>query len=84
MKPPSGPLFLARRTYRRRRLVDAIRLLPILGVFLFFLPLLWGQGASTTTGLFYLFGAWFFLILAVGVATTAMSRMVNDAKSDDP
>ena len=29
---PGGPLFLARAVYRRRRLRDAARLLPVLGL----------------------------------------------------
>jgi hypothetical protein len=62
MRPPVEPLFLARRTYRRRRLMDALRLLPWLGAFLFGLPLLWGD-PTTAHGLLYLFAAWALLIV---------------------
>jgi hypothetical protein len=62
MREPIEPLFLARQTYRRRRLMDALRLLPWLGVFLFGLPLLW-RAPGTASGLLYIFGAWALLIV---------------------
>nr|WP_319251895.1 hypothetical protein [uncultured Celeribacter sp.] len=37
-----GPLYLPPASYRRRRLIDALRLLPFLMFFLWLLPLLWG------------------------------------------
>ena len=69
------PLFLARQTYRRRRLMDALRLLPWLGVFLFGLPLLWSAPA-TGAGLIYIFGAWAVLIV--------LSFALVHRFSDDP
>ena len=41
MKAGRTSVFLERETYRRRRIMDAARLLPLLGVALFALPLLW-------------------------------------------
>ena len=38
---PPPPVFLERQSYRRRRLMDAARLLPLLGALLFAVPLLW-------------------------------------------
>lgn len=35
------PLFLERRRYRQRRLMDAVRLLPLLGLILWMVPLMW-------------------------------------------
>ncbi len=62
------PLFLARRSYRQRRLRDAARLLPILAGFLIILPMLWGDAESdlrrTATDAIYLFAVWLFLIIA--------------------
>lgn len=60
------PLFLARSGYRRRRLNDAARLVPVFGAFLILLPILWApaETASRDTaqdGL-YLFGVWAGLI----------------------
>ncbi|MBK5946686.1 hypothetical protein CCR83_09625 [Rhodobacter veldkampii DSM 11550] len=66
LTPP--PLFLARRSYRRRRLMDAARLLPLLGLVLFLLPVLWRPAATaepdTARGGLYLFIVWAGLILA--------------------
>ncbi|MEZ5779965.1 MAG: hypothetical protein R3E44_16550 [Paracoccaceae bacterium] len=77
MKKPGQPLFLARRNYRRRRLVDAARLLPVLGLFLVLLPILWHPQttpqADTVAGGEYLFAVWFLLI----VAAFAVSRLLN-------
>ena len=45
MRRPRRPLFLARAPYRRRRLRDAARILPVLGLFLLLMPLLWAPDA---------------------------------------
>ena len=63
---PTTPLFLARQGYRRRRIVDAARVLPLLGIFLFFLPLLWWQGATSRGGI-YLFIVWLVLIVLAAI-----------------
>ena len=66
MARPASPLFLARASYRRRRLRDAARLLPIVGAFLLLLPVLWtpdGKIALTSGEMIYFFGVWLFLIL---------------------
>ena len=66
------PLFLARAPYRRRRLRDAARLLPILGLFLLLLPLLWTHGDRTSLSagdVIYFFLVWVGLIgVAAGFA----------------
>jgi hypothetical protein len=68
VKRPRQPLFLARDSYRRRRAMDVVRLLPFLGLFLMMLPLLWmdgaGTGEATAREGLYLFGVWAGLILA--------------------
>ncbi|MDM7930930.1 hypothetical protein [Tabrizicola sp.] len=59
------PLFLARAPYRRRRLRDAARLLPILGIFLLLLPLLWTEESRlnlSAVDVIYFFGVWLLLI----------------------
>lgn len=72
MKRPKPPLFLARAPYRRRRLRDAARLLPILGIFLLLLPLLWTDADRqnlSASDVIYFFGVWLVLIgLAAGFA----------------
>lgn len=65
MKRPKGPLFLARAPYRRRRLRDAARLLPIVGAFLLLLPLLWAPDSRmslTSADVIYFFLVWLGLI----------------------
>ncbi|WP_417733398.1 hypothetical protein [Roseovarius sp.] len=74
MSAERGPVFLARRTYRRRRLADGARLLPVIGTVLFFIPLLWqGEDASnsttTTVVMFYIFGLWVLLALVSGIVS---------------
>lgn len=66
MKPPRRPLFLDPGRYRRRRLMDAARLLPVVGAFLFLLPILWlpeSTGHRTATDGIYLFAVWAALIV---------------------
>lgn len=62
------PRFLAERSYRRRRLVDAARLLPVVGLILVLLPILWrpAETAAPDTGFggVYLFAVWLLLIVA--------------------
>ena len=41
MTMPTPPKFLARSSYRRRRIIDAARILPVLGLFIFLIPVLW-------------------------------------------
>lgn len=69
MSPERAPLFLARRTYRQRRLADAARMLPVAGAVLVCLPLLWRGGGwmATTAVMFYVFGLWLVLAVISGV-----------------
>ncbi|WP_300061109.1 hypothetical protein [uncultured Roseobacter sp.] len=68
MAEPRSPLFLERGSYRQRRWMDAIRLLVILGVVLWMIPLLWPSGEaadgsiSMSRALLYIFGVWVLLI----------------------
>jgi len=92
MVQPGVSVFLERRTYRRRRLRDAARLLPIVGAVLLILPLL-GQAGGTsdreTSGVwFYVFGVWLGLILISAVASRALGRDLpgdaTDEQAPDP
>lgn len=59
------PLFLARAPYRRRRLRDAARLLPVVGMFLLLVPLLWTPEAEvslSSADVVYFFAVWLILI----------------------
>lgn len=83
MKRPRGPLFLARAPYRRRRLRDAARLLPVVGIFLLLLPLLWAPDASmtlTSGDVIYFFVVWLVLI---GLAAAFAPGLRGGAGSTD-
>jgi hypothetical protein len=85
MKRPRTPLFLARIPYRRRRLRDAARLLPVLGAFLMILPLLWsppGTGMRLTSGdVVYFFLIWIVLVLAAAAFASGLAG--RDPASED-
>lgn len=83
-----APLFLARRAYRLRRLTDAARLLPVVGTFLFLLPVFWrgGDGTmpGTATGGVYLFAVWGGLILITALIAWRLDRTeAGGTASDD-
>lgn len=78
------PLFLDRRRYRRTRLLDAARLLPVMGAALLLVPLLWsapGQGRppSNAGALLYLFGIWAGLVVAAFV----LSRLLRPGEEPE-
>ncbi|EEW25562.1 hypothetical protein [Rhodobacter ferrooxidans] len=72
------PLFLARRSYRRRRLRDAARLLPVFGGFLVFLPILWAPAETgsrdTAPDGIYLFAVWAGLIVVAALMSVGLDR----------
>ena len=84
MKAPPEPLFLARRNYRRRRITDAARVLPWLGLFLLLLPVLRGGGdpPGTAAGGVYLFAVWFGLICAAFLLSRRLSRIAPDVPDE--
>jgi len=77
MAAPRAPLFLERQGYRRRRLMDAARVLPVAGMVALLLPVLWtGDGqTSTASEALYMFGLWLALI----VSALALSRPLRAA-----
>ncbi|MFV0300391.1 MAG: hypothetical protein ACK5IP_05860, partial [Paracoccus sp. (in: a-proteobacteria)] len=53
------PLFLERASYRRRRLGDAARILPVLALVLLLMPVWWvPELISLTGGAIWLFALW--------------------------
>lgn len=77
-------LFLERRTYRRNRLQDAARLLPVLGAILFFGPVFITDDAGAEPGtslagwLVYCFVVWLGLI----ALTFYVSRTIAEPDAD--
>lgn len=84
MKAKGPPKFLARRSYRSRRVIDAARLLPVLGLFLILLPILWRPAATpepdTARGGLYLFAVWLLLIAAAFVLARRLSPVDRDGE----
>jgi len=81
---PTRPQFLDQRSYRRKRLIDAARLLPVVGAaaLVFPLPFLFIDhvlAADAAPMALYLFGVW--LVLIIGAA--ALARFLDVATSDD-
>ncbi|MCL6283454.1 hypothetical protein M3P21_07890 [Ruegeria sp. 2012CJ41-6] len=74
------PVFLEKQSYRRRRLSDAARLLPIFGALLFAVPLLWPDGSGDgdpvpmSVAITYIFGIWVLLIVVGGLFGLAARR----------
>lgn len=75
-------LFLARWGYRRRRLADMARVLPLLGLALFMLPLLDAGDGLDAGLLIYLFTAWFWLIAAAAVLARRLCAAAQDAEPE--
>lgn len=87
MRRPRTPLFLARSAYRRRRLADAARLLPLVGCFLFVVPIFWQPAATpapdTAPGGLYIFVVWALLILAAVLIALRLGPDEAPAADDD-
>lgn len=80
-----APLFLKRQSYRRRRLRDAARLLPVAGALLLCLPILWAPGETltgdTAPDMVYLFSVWIGLIALAAAFAPGLAQGGDD---DDP
>lgn len=78
MTVPTPPKFLARSSYRRRRIIDAARILPVLGLFIFLIPVLWHPADTpepdTARGGLYLFAGWFGIIVAAFLLARVLMR----------
>jgi hypothetical protein len=80
------PLFLAPAPYRRRRLTDAVRLVPVAGLFLFLMPVLWApaetQNRDTAPVGLYLFAVWAGLILVAALLSRGLAARGKGADPD--
>lgn len=89
---PATPVFLEPRTYRRRRLMDAARMLPVLGVVLWMVPLLWPTGPDdvkqrvpTSSAMIYVFVVWAGLIcVAAGIWLKTRGPALRVPRVPDP
>ncbi|MDF3413411.1 hypothetical protein HKX54_02995 [Sulfitobacter sp. M57] len=85
----NGPVFLERRSYRARRLMDAVRLLPLFGLALWMVPLMWplpqaeDGGIAMSTALLYLFGVWLMLVAMRAVLWWKTARL-RERETDAP
>jgi hypothetical protein len=64
-RPPDAKIFLDRSDYRRRRRIDALRVLPFVGIIAFVLPALLlplGDMGAFSVSVIYFFAAWGLLI----------------------
>ncbi len=86
MKPSSSPQFLARGSYRIRRLMDAARFLPALGFVLLLLPLMRGvsdaDAPPTAAETVYLFLVWIGLIAAAFLMSLGLRRTLDPPKPE--
>ncbi len=82
-RAPKPPTFLQRASYRQRRLRDAAKLAPFLGMILWAIPLAWPKDESVVSdALIYVFGVWVILIVLTA-ALASRIRADNPSVSDD-
>jgi hypothetical protein len=81
------PLFLERQSYRGRRLIDFLRILPVIGVFLWSVPLLWPTGkessVSISEAILYVFGVWFLMVFGSALIAFFLHRTGLDLENED-
>ncbi|MGR3468463.1 MAG: hypothetical protein ACU0CI_11355 [Shimia sp.] len=75
--------YLRQPIYRRRRVADAARVLPILGGVLVFIPLLWAEGAvRTSSATLYLFGVWGGMIVLGAILSRILRRQLPEDEEE--
>ena len=88
MSRKQSPLFLERRSYRLRRLMDGARLMPFLGAALWAIPLLWtregGAPVSTSRAMLYIFSVWFVLACLAAVLSIWLDGKAESERSNPP
>ncbi|WP_299555092.1 hypothetical protein [uncultured Tateyamaria sp.] len=84
----NATLFLERRSYRRRRVMDALRLLPIAGLLLWLFPVFWPNAkdgpdapasVSMSGAVTYVFIVWGVLILSALALWWAFAHRAGEA-----
>ena len=78
MKQVSEPkLFVEPRNYRARRMVDGLRILPIVGIFLIAMPLFWGGSKTSIKSsdvMLFVFAVWAILIVINCIMTRRIGK----------
>lgn len=86
MRGPRSSVFLERQTYRRRRLIDWIKMLPLIGMVLWLVPLLWPTEGehmvSSADAIIYVFAIWFILVLAKAISARALKGAQSSEQND--
>ena len=84
------PLFLARSSYRKRRKMDALKMLAFLGAILWLIPAIWPSSPVGETepvlmsrALLYIFGVWSVLIVLSVVLTRDLDETDDAAPETD-
>ena len=81
--PPDRRLFLGRLAYRRQRMIDATRMVPVAFAILVIVPPLWRPAAfSFATGVLWLGGGWLVTIAITAALNSAIGRTPGDPDPD--
>ncbi|WP_435229152.1 hypothetical protein ACMAZE_11000 [Pseudopelagicola sp. nBUS_20] len=88
MSDRRASVFLEHQSYRRRRVIDTIRILPVVGALLWGVPLLWprdsSEGIATSNAVIYLFSVWCALVIMGALMARAVSKGGVDENQRDP
>jgi hypothetical protein len=85
MPAPRQPLFLARESYRKRRLRDGARVLPIFGTVLLMLPLMWpAQPQMVLSHWIFVFVLWLALIALAAILAPGLGESETASAPDAP
>ena len=84
------PLFLARSGYRKRRKMDALKMLAFFGALLWLIPAIWpsnpggeSEPLAMSRALYYIFGVWIVLIVFSFVLTRDLTETEDAAPEAD-
>ncbi|MGI9388954.1 MAG: hypothetical protein ACR2O1_02755 [Boseongicola sp.] len=83
MSGAPDPIFLERQSYRRRRLGDAAKLIPVVGAILLLMPILVGSAARTSSGLIYIFAVWAILIALIALISRRLVKSISESESPE-
>ena len=82
--PSDRPIFLERAAYRRRRLQDAARLLPIVTILAMLLPIwLLPNMLSGAAGMVIIFSIWLVVIVISAALHIRLGRAAREAAADE-